>query len=126
MSPEQTTTYYLSVIDENGCVTTEEITIKVNEGCQYSKLVIPNMISPNGDGYNDRFEIRHEGFGQINLLKVYNRWGEVVYETNDIDLSWDGTFKGKVLNPGVYVYYLEGLCLNEETFIRTGNVTIIK
>jgi len=109
-----------------GCAATEEITIKVNEACQYSRLEIPNMISPNGDGYNDRFEIRHEGFGKISLLKVYNRWGEVIYETNDINQSWDGTFKGAVLNPGVYVYYLEGYCLNDESFIRTGNVTILK
>ena len=126
VSPEETTIYYISVVDEFGCVALEEITINVNKGCQYSKLQIPNMISPNGDGYNDRFEIRHEGFGQISLLKVYNRWGEVVYETNNISQSWDGTFKGKVLNPGVYIYYLEGFCLNDETFIRTGNVTILK
>ena len=55
----------------------EDITIKVNDGCQYSKLEIPNMVSPNGDGYNDRFEIRHEGFAEISFLKIYNRWGRI-------------------------------------------------
>jgi gliding motility-associated-like protein len=126
VTPEETTIYYISAVDEFGCEMMEEITIRVNEACQYSRLQIPNMISPNGDGYNDRFEIRHEGFGQISLLKVFNRWGEVIYETNDIDQPWDGTFKGVELNPGVYVYFLEGFCLNDETFIKTGNVTIIK
>ena len=126
VSPEKTTTYFVTTIDENGCEATEEVTVKVNDGCQAAKLNVPNMISPNGDGYNDYFEIQHEGFTEIKLLKIYNRWGEVVFETNDVDHYWDGTFRGKELNPGVYVYYIEGVCLNEEAFMYTGNVTILK
>jgi len=126
VSPEETTTYYVRTIDDNGCEAVEEVVVKVNDGCQSAKLDIPNMFSPNGDGFNDQFEIRYEGFSEIKTLKIYNRWGELVFETNDVDLYWDGTFRGKSLNPGVYVYYLEAICLSEEASIYTGNVTILK
>ena len=126
VAPEESTIYEITAVDTNGCATVREIEVDVKDGCQYGNLQIPNMISPNGDGSNDEFTILHEGFAEISLLRIYNRYGELVYETNDINQSWDGTFRGEELNPGVYVYYLEGICLNEESFIRTGNVTILK
>ena len=61
------------------------------------------------------FEIRYEGVSDVSLLRIYNRWGELIFETSDIGSDkWDGTFRGKPLNPGVYVYYLEGTCLNDQ------------
>jgi len=60
-------------------------------------------------------------------LRIYNRWGELVFESTDIDGNrWDGTFRGTLVNPGVYVYYIEGLCLNHEQFFEKGNITVIR
>jgi len=57
---------------------------------------------------------------------VYDRWGEKVFETNDISVGWDGIYKGKPCNPDVYVYYLDATCINNINNIIKGNVTIIK
>ena len=126
VSPTKTSTYYLSIENEFGCTTSTEITIKVDDACSNAQLEIPNIISPNGDGANDYFEIRYEGVTEISSLRIYNRWGELVYHTQNILDYWDGTFRGTPLNPGVYVYYVEGICLNGDNFTKTGNVTILK
>ena len=118
--------FLVVVEDENGCSNSDVIDVNINDGCSYSKFEIPNIISPNGDGYNDEFEIKYEGVNEVSSLRIYSRWGELVYETNDISIYWDGTFKGQSLNPGVYIYYMEGLCLDNEEFTKTGNVTILK
>jgi len=126
VSPEEGATYYARIDDEVGCSNEESVTVKVDSDCTIGEFEIPNMISPNGDGANDDFEIIPKGIAGVDLVRVYNRWGELVFESNDITISWNGTHKGKPLNPGVYIYYLEGRCLNDDQFTRTGNITILK
>ena len=84
------------------------------------------MISPNGDGYNDELTIRFEGVAQVTLIRVFNRWGELIFESTDPSQAWDGSFRGQPVNPGVYTYYIQGLCLDLKNFIYTGNVTVLK
>jgi len=60
------------------------------------------------------------------VLRVYDRWGEKVFETSDQSLGWDGTFRGKAVDPAVYVYYLEATCIGNEEFFKKGNVTLIR
>jgi len=126
VAPEEGTTYYARINDELGCGNEASVNVKVDSDCTIGEFEVPNMISPNGDGANDDFEIIAEGIAGIDLVRVYNRWGELVFESNDISIKWDGTHKGQPLNPGVYVYYLEGRCLDEAKFTRTGNITILK
>ena len=126
VTPTQTTVYFVSVENESGCNTSTEITVRIDDSCSNATFEIPNMISPNGDGANDVFRIKYDGVNDISILRIFNRWGQLVYETTDIGQFWDGSFRGKQLNPGVYVYYLEGTCLDDEQFIKTGNVTILK
>ena len=126
VSPTEPTIYYATVESEFGCINEAVVRVKINDECKFGEFEIPNMISPNGDGVNDEFEIRYEGVTEISMLRIFNRWGELVFETENINDRWDGTFRGKELNPGVYVYYIEGLCLNGDTFTQTGNVTILK
>jgi gliding motility-associated-like protein len=126
VGPSLNMSYMVVVEDENGCSNADVIDVNINDACSLSNFEIPNIISPNGDGYNDKFEIKYEGVNEVSLLRIYNRWGELVYETEDISIFWDGTFKGQHLNPGVYIYYLEGLCLDDEAFTKTGNITILK
>lgn len=122
-------TYRIQVENEGGCVSVDEIT--VHAICGSSNLFIPNTFSPNTDGKNDRFYPRGSGLGQIKSLRIYNRWGEVVFtavnfSANDAALGWDGTYKGKPLPPDVYVYTCEVVCINQEVLTYNGNVTLLK
>lgn len=88
-------------------------------------IFFPTIFSPNGDGLNDEQCV----FG--NCIKslywsVYNRWGEKVFETEDKNACWDGTFRGKPLNTGVYVYKLSAILNNGEIIKQNGNLTIVK
>ena len=57
---------------------------------------------------------------------IFDRWGEKVFETNDPTKGWDGTFRGKLLNPAVFDYYLEIDCYNHVQFIKKGNITLLR
>jgi gliding motility-associated-like protein len=83
-------------------------------------------MTPNGDGANDYFEIRNTGVSMVTLVQVFNRWGELVFESNSIEDKWDGNHRGQPVNPGVYMYILEGICVNENVFTLSGNVTVIR
>ena len=126
VSPIVGTTYTATAVDDFGCSSEDHVTLIINDDCKFGEFEIPNIISPNGDGANDEFEIRYNGVSDISLLRIYNRWGELVFETDNIENRWDGTFRGQQLNPGVYVYYLEGHCLDDNKFTLTGNITILK
>lgn len=76
---------------------------------------IPNAFTPNGDANNDIFRVRGEQIREL-LVRVYDRWGEKVFETTTPGKGWDGTYKGKKVNPGVFVYYVESVCFNNEKF----------
>jgi len=57
---------------------------------------------------------------------VFDRWGKLLFETKDISHGWDGTYLGTPLDPAVFVYEVEGICLNGDRFVKTGNVAIIR
>ncbi len=90
-----------------------------------NNFFIPNAFSPNGDGQNDVLYVRGNNIQQIDL-KVYNRWGEMVFETTDKTIGWDGTYKGKPCNTGVYVYMLSGTYTDGSGIKQNGNVSLIR
>lgn len=127
--PRQTTTYTVEVKNEGGCTATDQMTIFVV--CEKGNLYIPNTFSPNGDGSNDRFYPNGTGINMIKSLRVFNRWGEVVFEraafsANDPAAGWDGTFKGQPLSSDVYIYTCEVVCQNNEILQFKGDVTLLK
>jgi gliding motility-associated-like protein len=89
---------------------------------------VPNAFTPNGDGNNDLFEI----YGNKKVWKelsisIFNRWGEKVFESNDIQFFWDGTYKGVLQNPGVYVYQLNLSYINGYFLpVQKGSLTLIR
>jgi gliding motility-associated-like protein len=122
-------TYSVKVENEGGCAARDEVTI--NTICGGGNLFIPNTFSPNADGKNDKFYPRGSGLNKIKSLRIYDRWGEVVFvasnfEANDASIGWDGTYKGKVLPPDVYVYTCEVVCINNEVLTYNGNVTLLR
>jgi gliding motility-associated-like protein len=91
---------------------------------------MPNAFTPNGDGINETFgpDFKCDNPKYL-LMRIFNRWGEKVYETNDLNGQWDGRYKNTMQPPGVYVYYVEfvGMQNNEEkTYKMMGSVTIIR
>jgi len=94
-------------------------------------LFIPNSFSPNGDGVNDVLFVRGSGIKVMNL-KIYNRWGEKVFELSTVNYQlstnkgWDGTYKGKELNAGVFIWYAEVEFDNGDRIYKKGNVSLIR
>lgn len=123
VAPLITTTYTLTVTDVNGCKAEAQGTIEVLSECE-GKFFIPTAFSPNGDGHNDKFRIIHPG--DLNLIdfKVFNRWGEIVFETQDPNEGWDGFYKGDKQDLVVFAYYAQMTCGNVPKTI-VGNVTLV-
>jgi len=91
---------------------------------------MPNTFSPNNDGSNDAFYPRGKGLYSIKTLRIFNRWGEIVFEKKDFPVNspssgWDGTYKGKKPQPDVYVYQVEVICDNGELIKLDGNIALI-
>lgn len=129
VTPDYDKNYIVSFTDSNGCRNTGSILIKTL--CKNAKVFVPNTFSPNGDGSNDAFFPRGSGINRVKFLRIFNRWGEVVFEKydfpiNDAQSGWDGKWKGKKANPDVYIYQLELYCLNGEILTYSGNVALIQ
>ncbi|HTN45157.1 MAG TPA: PKD domain-containing protein [Flavipsychrobacter sp.] len=128
-SPFATTNYVVTVTSKYGCVAKDMVTIHVL--CDQSQLFIPNTFSPNGDGENDVFYPRGKGLSSITAFRVYNRWGEMVFERKNIQLNdegsaWNGTYKGVQLDPDVFVYVVEGICASGENMTWKGDINLVR
>lgn len=127
--PKVDTRYTINVLDSNGCRTQGEVQVFVM--CTNANVFAPNTFSPNGDGRNDVFYLRGTGLERGRLLRVFNRWGEVVFEKrefaiNEASVGWDGRFKGNTPHPEVYVYQAEVYCTTGEILKFEGNVALIQ
>jgi gliding motility-associated-like protein len=119
-------TYTVTVTNEDGCTATASITIRVlNPACNDSDIFLPNAFTPNNDGNNDILKVR-SNFLLSFEIHIYSRWGEEVFTSTDQNMGWDGTFKGKKLEPDVFGYYYSAVCVNQATHTKKGNVTLLK
>ncbi|HOY27832.1 MAG TPA: gliding motility-associated C-terminal domain-containing protein [Flavobacteriales bacterium] len=118
--PEQTTTYTVSMTDENGCVTTDDVTIIIP-----GSLFIPNTFTPNSDGYNDAFGAWGVDIVEIEL-EVYDRWGKMIWTTADLRGRWDGTYGGQDAPIDTYVWRVRAKEIAGEVIQRTGHVTLVR
>ncbi len=129
-TPVVTTTYSVTASTIEGCAGHATVTVKLL--CDDSKQVfIPNTFTPNGDGNNDRFFVSGKGLGLIKRMAIYNRWGELVYEAynvhaNDPSVGWDGTFRGEVVAPDVFVYVLDVECSTGSSFVFRGDISLVR
>lgn len=122
-SPTTTTTYTVSIFDAlSGCSTIRQVTVTILHNNNY---FVPNTFSPNKDGRNDYLFVRGNNLYGIRF-SVYDRWGEKVFETSNANEGWDGTYKGKELDPGVFVYVLTVNYDDGKTLTEKGSVTLIR
>jgi gliding motility-associated-like protein len=126
--PKFSTTYQVYFTDDNGCSNIGTIVVSVI--CKDANLFMPNTFSPNGNGSNEIFYPRGKGIERIKTLRIFNRWGEVVFERNNFQpndpaAGWNGTYKGKKPQSDVYVYQVEVFCENGDTIKLNGNVSLL-
>ncbi len=128
-SPVQSTTFVCAAVNGGGCLAREAVTVTVV--CGNSNIFIPNTFSPNNDGVNDKFYVRGKGLFSIKSFRVFNRWGQLVYEKlngapNDASSGWDGNFNLQKMPSDVYVYMIEILCTNNAVIPVKGNITLLR
>jgi gliding motility-associated-like protein len=129
VNPTTATNYSVTIIDENGCSDTDDMMVLVRIE---RPVYVPNVFSPNEDGFNDIFYIQGSDFiKQIRTFQVYNRWGESVleltnFQPNDPSFGWDGTYRGKPVNPAVYVWFAEIEFEDGEVILYKGDVAVMK
>lgn len=126
VSPTSTTTYYVSILDSAGCPKMDSITVVVvSSKCEGEDVFVPNTFTPNGDGMNDVLYVRGNNIRKV-YFAVYNRRGELIFETNDITKGWDGTYKAKKADPDVFAWYVKATCYSDAEVDIKGNVTLIR
>ncbi len=85
----------------------------------------PNAFTPNGDGENDTFIIKSTGINSY-YIRIFSRWGEIVFESDDINEHWDGSYNGKIVEPGTYVYNINYRSMIDKDYTVNGTVTVVK
>ncbi len=125
---EQAMIYTLTVTDQNtGCIIEENISVRFINLCSEKAFYIPNIFSPNGDGVNDNFKIIAERPEEFNEIRLFDRWGNQLYASDNILDAWDGTYKGEPLMPGVYVYRIDYTCLETGEQLNVyGDITVMR
>ena len=123
--PVQATVYQVIGVDSLGCMDTAFAEIFISDDY---RLVIPNAFTPNGDGHNDLwFPLGNISGLQYMHTTIYNRWGELVYESSDVPFGWDGRYKGADSPPGVYIYYVQCVWKNgDRERVYKGRVTLLR
>lgn len=120
--PRETITYIVSYKEQGGCRTTDTVTVFVN----FNEAVgVPSAFSPNGDGRNDVLRVLGQGITQMNF-KVFNRYGQLVFESTEQSQGWDGTQNGRPLNPGNFVWVLDVRFAEGVQERLTGDVTLVR
>lgn len=124
-SPSTTTTYIVTGTDANGCTGSDTVTVYVQTVC--GDLFVPNIFSPNGNGpqENEFLCVYGNCISELHYA-VYNRWGELVFETTSTDICWDGNYKGQPAISGVYAYKLYAMLFDGQVVETSGNLTLVR
>ena len=122
-STSGTYTYALAITYNQGCQITDSVTVIVTN---QHIIYVPNAFTPNGDGVNDEYKVYPRGSLKFIDLAIYDRWGEKVFESNDQDKGWDGTFRGQKDEPGIYVYVLLVTFDDNFSYKNKGSISLIR
>ncbi|MBK8925294.1 MAG: gliding motility-associated C-terminal domain-containing protein [Crocinitomicaceae bacterium] len=121
--PLDTTVYCVTVTDANGCQASACTVVRVEIVC--GDIFVPNAFSPNNDDENDILCV-YSNCMEVMTFRIYDRWGEKVFECSDQNICWDGTYKGKPVNTGVFVYVLEGYLITGDKVSKSGNISLVR
>ena len=115
--------YYLTGTTTEGCIGYDTINIKVYKG---PNIYVPNAFTPNDDNTNDVFKPGMPGIKQLMYFSVYNRWGQLVYQTSIQGQGWNGMRNGKAVRAEVYIWTLSAIDYNNKVWKKNGSVMIIR
>lgn len=121
-TPEVSTKYIVNGTTDFGCKTVDSIDVIFDPG---ALIALPNAFTP-GSGVNNTLKLLLRGEASLNYFRIYDRWGVLVFETNNMEQGWDGTYKGAPQPYGVYVYELQAATNQGVLFSKHGNVTLIR
>lgn len=122
--PWVTTTYTVTVHDTNGCfILSDLLTIEVLDDMT---IAVPDAFTPNGDGLDDVIYVRGRGIEELLIWQVYDRWGELVFESTDLAVGWDGTYRGRPQNMETYSWYARGLGFNGQVKEAKGSFHLLR
>ncbi len=125
--PPESTEYVLS-INHGSCQVMDTIFLNVitEEQLDCDQLLLPKAFTPNGDNLNDEYGISNDFIvDELSYLKIFDRWGALVFETNNVDVKWDGSFKGEPMNSAMFVYKAKYICQGEEK-LSVGSFSILR
>jgi gliding motility-associated-like protein len=115
--------YNIQITTAAGCITTDTQAVKIiNE----IDIKVPTAFTPNNDGRNDVLRPILFGMKDLRYFRVYNRWGQLLYETHELHKGWDGTFSGKIQSNQVVVWVAEGIGYNNRRYVRKGTSVCIQ
>ena len=120
--PLVSTTYTVVATDVLGCTASANVRVEVAAPF----ILLPNAFSPDGDNINDVFQPFYSGIASLDFLRIYNRWGEVVFETNNLNQAWNGTYKGEPQPLSTYIVQTQGSSYSGQTVTANGNVTLVR
>jgi gliding motility-associated-like protein len=119
-------TYYIKAVNSFGCITIRAVTIKVDPPPPYS-ISGPNVFTPNNDGVNDYFAIKMDGFVSFGTVKIFNRYGQLLFTAKSPYDTWDGNYNGRPLPAGTYYWVFEGTDQYYHTAIKkASSITIAR
>lgn len=122
--PFNTTVFTLTVTDINNCKNTDSVVIFVDAT---TLILVPNAFSPNQDKANDIFRIvKLLNIEKVLTFKIFNRWGQLLFETDNKDMGWDGNFKGEPQPIEMYHYYIKALTYDGDEVFKKGNLTLLR
>jgi len=122
-NPPSDFTYTVSAIDSSGCGASGSVNVVVNNG---GPIAIPSAFTPNNNGVNDIYHILHFCPVELVYFKIFDRWGELLFETSDITRGWDGTYNQINSPMDVYVYIILAREPDGNTIFLKGNVTLVR
>lgn len=126
-TPLESTVYQVFITDENGCVQTLESAITVRVDCDPGRVQIPTAFTPDGDGLNDSFGVLTvAGREKVLEMQVWNRWGQMVFESTDPQARWKGDHSGKPAPSDVYAYRVMVGCADGAFMVYTGEVSLLR
>lgn len=122
VSPNVNTKYTVQGRTESGCSVTRDLDVIVKND---NVITVPNAFTP-GKRSSGTLKVIQKGISNLKSFSIYNKWGQKIFETSDINQGWDGTFKGEPQPLGVYIYTVEAIGVAGQTITKQGNVTLIR
>lgn len=120
IQPMESASYVLHTTDDNGCYNSDTVFVRLD-----GVLYVPNAFTPDDDGLNDLFDVKGLDIESYRLF-IFNRWGELIFESNDLNYKWDGTYKNKLVQIDTYVWKVMYTDFQKNYFEKIGHVSIIR